>query len=41
MTASMIRMAMAAMADPNAKPRDIARELSVTTTALPEPAQPC
>jgi DNA invertase Pin-like site-specific DNA recombinase len=34
MTASKIRMAMAAMADPDARPKDIARELSVTTTTL-------
>jgi DNA invertase Pin-like site-specific DNA recombinase len=34
MTASKIRMAMAAMADPNAKPKAIARELGVTTTTL-------
>jgi DNA invertase Pin-like site-specific DNA recombinase len=34
MTASKIRMAMAAMADPDARPKDIARELGVTTTTL-------
>jgi DNA invertase Pin-like site-specific DNA recombinase len=36
MTASRIRMAMAAMADPAAEPREIARELGVTTTTLYE-----
>ena len=34
MTASRIRMAMAAMADPAAKPKAIAAELGVTTTTL-------
>jgi DNA invertase Pin-like site-specific DNA recombinase len=34
MTASKIRMAMAAMADPDARPKDTARELGVTTTTL-------
>ena len=34
MTTAEIRMAMAAMADPEAKPKDIARELGVTTTTL-------
>jgi DNA invertase Pin-like site-specific DNA recombinase len=34
MTASKIRMAMAAMAGPDARPKDIARELGVTTTTL-------
>jgi DNA invertase Pin-like site-specific DNA recombinase len=34
MTTAKIRMAMAAMADPEAKPKDIARELGVTTTTL-------
>jgi DNA invertase Pin-like site-specific DNA recombinase len=34
MTASRIRMALAAMADPAAKPKAIARELGVTTTTL-------
>lgn len=34
MTASKIRMAMAAMAYPNAKPKDVVRELGVTTTTL-------
>jgi len=36
MTASRIRMAMAAMADPAARPREVARELGVTTTTLYE-----
>jgi DNA invertase Pin-like site-specific DNA recombinase len=36
MTASRIRMAMAAMADPAARPREIARELGVPTTTLYE-----
>jgi DNA invertase Pin-like site-specific DNA recombinase len=36
MTASKIRMAMAAMADPNAKPKRIAAELGVTTATLYE-----
>ena len=34
MTASRIRMALAAMADPKAGPKSIARELGVTTTTL-------
>jgi DNA invertase Pin-like site-specific DNA recombinase len=34
MTASRIRMAMAAMADPDARPKAVARELGVTTTTL-------
>jgi DNA invertase Pin-like site-specific DNA recombinase len=34
MTASKIRMALAAMADPEGKPKTIARELGVTTTTL-------
>jgi DNA invertase Pin-like site-specific DNA recombinase len=34
MTASRIRMALAAMADPDARPKAIARELGVTTTTL-------
>ena len=34
MTASRIRMALAAMADPEAKPKAIARQLGVTTTTL-------
>jgi DNA invertase Pin-like site-specific DNA recombinase len=34
MTASRIRMALAAMADPEARPKAIARELGVTTTTL-------
>jgi DNA invertase Pin-like site-specific DNA recombinase len=36
MTASKIRMAMAAMADPDARPKKIAAELGVTTTTLYE-----
>lgn len=31
-TSRQVRMAMAAMADPDARPKDIARELGVTTT---------
>lgn len=34
MTASMLKMAMAAMADPQAKPGELARELGITTTTL-------
>ena len=34
MTASRIRMAMAAMADPDVRPKAVARELGVTTTTL-------
>ena len=34
MTASKIRMAMAAMTDPDARPKEIARELGVTTATL-------
>jgi DNA invertase Pin-like site-specific DNA recombinase len=36
MTASKIRMAMAAMTDKSAKPQDIAKELGITTTTLYE-----
>ena len=36
MTASKIRMAMAAMADLDARPKKIAAELGVTTTTLYE-----
>ncbi|AFY71951.1 Resolvase domain protein (plasmid) [Thalassoporum mexicanum PCC 7367] len=36
MTASKIRMAMAAMADKNTRPKDIADELGITTTTLYE-----
>ena len=34
MTAAKIRMAMAAMADPRARPKEVARALGVTTTTL-------
>ena len=34
MTAAKIRMAMAAMADPDARPKEVARDLGVTTTTL-------
>lgn len=34
MTAAKIRMAMAAMADRNARPKEIAHDLGVTTTTL-------
>lgn len=34
MTAAKIRMAMAAMADPGARPKEVARALGVTTTTL-------
>ena len=34
MTAAKIRMAMAAMADPAARPKEVARDLGVTTTTL-------
>lgn len=39
MTASKIRMTMAAMADPDARPKDIARELGVTTHHALRPRQ--